>query len=124
MRTNRGLVTVLALAALVSCRPEDQRTDSIDLEEAMQERADLAPAVAAHLDSGSVLFRADDHEAALEHYRMAVEIDPDAAAAWFGVYMAETALGNVEAATEALERAQREVPGATLIHPTDADTVR
>jgi tetratricopeptide (TPR) repeat protein len=124
MRTNRGLVIVLALAAWVSCRPEDQRTDSIDLEEAMQERADLDPEVVAHLDSGSVLFRADDHQAALEHYRMAVEIDPDAAAAWFGVYMAETALGNIEAATEALARARREVPGATLIHPTEADTVR
>mgnify|MGYP001821793230 CR=1 FL=1 len=124
MRMNRGLGIVLALAALMACRPDDQRTDSIDLEEAMQERADLAPAVAAHLDSGSVLFRADDHEAALEQYRMAVEIDPDAAAAWFGVYMAEAALGNTEAATEALARARREVPGATLIHPTDADTVR
>jgi hypothetical protein len=38
--------------------------------------------------------------------------------------MAETALGNIEAATEALARARREVPGATLIHPTEADTVR
>ena len=55
---------------------------------------------------------------------MAVELNPDAAAAWFGVYMAEKALGNEEAAAEALERAQDVQPGATLLHPSEADTIR
>jgi tetratricopeptide (TPR) repeat protein len=118
------VVIVLAVSTSLSCRPEDQRTDSLDPQEALQERASLDPAVVKHLDSGSVLFRAEDLEGALEQYRRATELDPDAAAAWFGVYMAEHALGNMGAATEALQRAQRQVPGATLLHPTDSDTIR
>lgn len=125
MSANRlvPMVILLALGAMASCRPEDQRTDTIDLQEAVQERESLDPAVVIHLDSGSALFRAEDHQGALEHYRRAVELNPDATAAWFGVYMAERALGNVEAATEALERAQRQVPGATLLRTTGADTL-
>jgi tetratricopeptide (TPR) repeat protein len=118
------MVILLAWSATAGCRPEDQRTDTIDLQEALQEREGLDPAVVMHLDSGSALFRAEDHQGALEHYRRATELDPDAAAAWFGVYMAERALGNVEAAAEALQRAQRQVPGATLLRTTESDTLR
>jgi tetratricopeptide (TPR) repeat protein len=124
MSVSRGVILVLALAAAVSCRPDDQRTETMDPQEALQKREDLDPRVVRHLDSGSVLFRADDHEGALREYRAATEIDPQAAAAWFGVYMAEHALGNEEAAAEALERARSAVPGATLIHPTTRDTIR
>lgn len=124
MSVNRGTVLVLALAAAVSCRPDDQRTETMDPQAALQKREDLDPRVVQHLDSGSVLFRADDHEGALREYRAATEIDPNAAAAWFGVYMAEHALGNEEEAEKALERARSAVPGATLIHPTTRDTIR
>ncbi|HSM62028.1 MAG TPA: tetratricopeptide repeat protein [Longimicrobiales bacterium] len=124
MSANRGLVLVLAVAAAVSCRPDDQRTETMDPQEAIQKREDLDPRVVHHLDSGSVLFRNDDHQGALREYRAATEIDPNAAAAWFGVYMAEHALGNEEAAQEALQRARSTVPGATLIHPTRGDTLR
>jgi tetratricopeptide (TPR) repeat protein len=117
-------MVVLSLVAVVSCRPEDQRTDTIDIEQALQARESLAPEVVAYLDSGSVAFRADDYEGARDHYMAAVELNPDAAAAWFGVYMAEKALGNEEAAAEALERAQDVQPGATLLHPSEADTIR
>ena len=124
MSTLRAMTIVLALAAGVSCRPDDQRTDTMDLQQMQQARESLAPEVVAHLDSGSAAFREDDYEGARDHYLMATEIDQDAAAAWFGVYMAEKALGNEEAATAALARAQDQQPGATLIHPTDADTIR
>ena len=123
MSIHRVVMIVLALAAAASCRPDDQRTDTMDPQEALQARESLAPEVVAHLDSGSAAFRADDVEGARDHYLMATQIDPEAAAAWFGVYMAEKALGNAEAAAEALERAQDVQPGATLIHPTDADTI-
>ena len=121
----KGLtVLVLALATLAACRPDDQRTDTIDPVEAQMERENLPPEVVAHLDSGSAAFRADDHEQALAHYTRASELGPDVAAAWFGVYMAQRALGNDEAAATALEKAQQKVPGATLIHPSAADTAR
>jgi hypothetical protein len=124
MSVRRVTVLALALSALVSCRPDDQRTDTLDPEEALQKRENLAPAVVAQLDSGSEAYRAGDHAGSLVHYTSATELDANVGAAWFGVYMAQRALGNEEEAVVALERAQRVAPGATLIHPTAADTAR
>jgi len=118
------LVSALLLAAAVSCRPDDRRTDTFDPEEAMQHREELPADVLAQLDSGSAAFREDDHEGALAHYTSATELAPDLAAAWFGVYMAHHALGNQEAAQAALEKAQSVNPAATLLRPTNADTTR
>jgi tetratricopeptide (TPR) repeat protein len=115
---------LLLLSAAVACRPDDQRTDTMDPSEAMQVRENWPPEVVAQLDSGSAAFRADDHQAALAHYTRVTETAPDIAAGWFGVYMAQHALGNTEAAMAAYQRAQGIVPGATLIHPTEKDTVR
>lgn len=118
------LVSALLLAAAVSCRPDDRRTDTFDPEEAMQHREELPADVLAQLDSGSAAFREDDHEGALAHYTNATDLAPDLAAAWFGVYMAHHALGNLEAAQAALEKAQSVNPAATLLRPTKADTTR
>ena len=125
MSAKRGLTFVLCLAAVASCnRPEDQRTDTMDVQQAIQqERESLPPDVLAQLDSGGAAFRADDHQGALTHYTKATELAPELAAAWFGVYMAHQALGDAEAAKDAFERAQRLEPGASLIHPTRGDTV-
>ncbi|HKJ01539.1 MAG TPA: tetratricopeptide repeat protein [Longimicrobiales bacterium] len=117
-------VSVLLLAAAVSCRPDDRRTDTFDPQEAMQHREDLPADVLAQLDSGSAAFREDDHEGALAHYTKATELGPEIAAAWFGVYMAQHALGNMEAATAALEKAQSVNPGSTLLRSTNPDTAR
>jgi len=119
----RGLVAaVLVLVAMVSCRPDDQRTDTLDAQQGMQAREDMPPAAVAQLDSGTAAFRADDFEAALRHYTAVTEIAPDIGAGWFGVYMAAEALGDTERAEEALERARGVVPGATLLH--NGDSVR
>jgi tetratricopeptide (TPR) repeat protein len=118
------VVTVLLLAAVVSCRPDDRRTDTFDPQEAMQHREDLPADVLAQIDSGSAAFREDDHEGALAHYTRATELAPDLGAAWFGVYMAQNALGNQEAAKAALDKAQSVNPGATLLRPTQGDTTR
>jgi len=124
MSATRGLTFVLLLAA-AACRPDDQRTDTMDVQQAIQqERESLPVEVVAQLDSGSAAFRADDHEAALAYYTRATEIAPDVAAGWFGVYMAQQALGNAKAAEDALEKAQSVEPGATLLRPTTGDTVR
>ena len=121
MSTRRAWIAALVLAAAVSCRPDDQRTDTLDPHEGMQARELMAPDVVAQLDSGTAAYRADDFQASLGHYTRATELDPDVAAAWFGVYMAEHALGHPEAAQAALERARSIVPGATMLH---GDTAR
>ncbi len=116
MDTRHAWIAVLALAAAVSCRPDDQRTDTLDPHQGMQLREQMDPAVLAQLDSGTAAYRADDFEASRRHYVRVTELDPSLGAGWFGLYMAEDALGNEEAATAALERARDIVPGATMLH--------
>ena len=115
----------LALAALlaVGCAPEDQRTETLDVQ-GEGTRAGLPAAVTAQLDSGSAAYRAEDFETALAHYTRAAEMAPDEPPGWFGIYMTQHRLGNEDAAVEAFERAQGLAPGASLIHPTAADTIR
>ncbi len=116
MNARRSLIAVFALAAAVACRADDQRTDTMNAEGAMQERQNMPPAVVAQLDSGTQAFRVQDYGGALRHYGRVTELAPEVGAGWFGVYMAHDALGNDEEAAAALERAQAIVPEATLIH--------
>ena len=113
-----GLAFVLFLAG---CEqegpPEDQPTGSFDRETVIQTRAELDSAVVAALDSGNAAYRIGNYERALEHYRSAVDAEEDLAAGWFGIYMAELALGNDAAADSAMERARASAPGASMIHP-------
>ncbi len=120
MNKRRALAVLLVLAAAVSCRPDDQRTDTLDPHQGMQARENMPAAAVAQLDSGSAAYRIDDFEQSLLHYSRATEIAPDLAAGWFGVYMAADALGDVDLAEEALERARSVVPGATLLHNGDS----
>jgi tetratricopeptide (TPR) repeat protein len=123
-RTDGFLVAVLALAAATTtaCRPSDQKTETINPENVAQARENLPAEVVAEIDSANQAFRAGDHQGALEHYTRAKDMKGDVAAAWFGIYMAQHALGNEDAAKEALAEAQKVSPGATLIHPTARDT--
>jgi len=124
MTWSRGLLCVLALALTPACQPDVDGTEATDPEHFLQDRESLPPEVRAHVDSGSVAFRNDDFEDALMHYQRATDLAPDFGAAWFGVYMVEQARGNTEAAEEALARAQKAMPDATLLHPESADTTR
>ncbi len=123
MMQRLGLALALGLAVLFAgCeRPEDQETGSLDRERVLETRAALDSAVVAALDSGNAAYRIGDYEGALEHYRSVVDAHEDLAAGWFGIYMAELALGNDDAANAAMERARDLAPGASLIHP-EADT--
>lgn len=116
MNARGAWICVVASAAALSCRPDDQRTETMDPVKAMQARANMPKEVVAQLDSGTSAFRADDLAEALRHYTRVTELAPDVAAGWFGVYMAQDALGDDAAAAAALKRAQAVVPGATLLH--------
>jgi tetratricopeptide (TPR) repeat protein len=120
----RREVTLLTAALLLSAcqRPDEQRTEDLTADQVRQARESLAPGVAAQLDSGNAAYRQRDYDAALRHYQAAVGHDANAAAGWFGIYMAHAALGNQAAADSAMRRAQSLQPGASLIHPTEADT--
>lgn len=119
-----ALAAVLSLCVPVvgACTPEDQRTESLDVE-GPSTRSQLPPEVVEALDAGSEAYRADDFQSALEHYTRAAELAPDEASGWFGIYMANEALGDTAAARTALEAARELAPGASIIHPTPEDTV-
>lgn len=124
MKTRHKWAAALALtAALGACdRPEDQRTGSISADDVRDAAERISPEVRAPLDSGNAAYRRHDFEAALRHYQTVTELDPDATAGWFGLYMAHRALGDSTAAQQALERARDRAPGATIMHPGAGDT--
>lgn len=122
----RNLVLVPSVLATVTlawgCSPEDQRTETMDAQAAWQSREAWPPEIVAHVDSGNAAFRDKDLEEALRHYTTAAEGMPDNAAAWFGVNMAQLALGNRAAADSALDKARKAAPGASLIHAIEPDS--
>jgi hypothetical protein len=69
--------------------------------------AELPLAVHAHLDSAAAAYRVGDFLAARTHYLTAVDSAPGLAASWFGLFLAERALGNAAAADSAIRRARR-----------------
>lgn len=120
--TGRTVLAACLLLGIAACGPpDDQETGSIRGQDVREAREDLPPALVEALDSGNAAYRRGDYDVALEFYNNAVDVDDDVAAGWFGVYMAELALGHPEAADSAMMRAQDLAPGASLIHP-ESDT--
>ncbi len=121
--TGRQVIAVLTIGVVAACGPDgppdDQATGSIDSTSWVEARA-LPAVVQAQLDSGNAAFRAQDYERARRHYYAASEAGPDEPAVWFGVYMVERQLGNLEAAESAMRRTQEISPGASLIHPEES----
>jgi tetratricopeptide (TPR) repeat protein len=115
----RVLKTALLVPLLIAAcdRPDDQQTGTIGEREVREARARLDPAVTAELDSGNAAYRERDYQRALEHYQTAVQMNDELAAGWFGIYMAQLALGNAEAAEAAMEQARIRAPGASMMHP-------
>ena len=130
-RGHRPLLVLAVLPFLAACPPEDQRTGTVNQDEVAQA---LSPEARAELDLANVAYRAGDarnplnepgvniregdYETALSHFERVVEMAPDDATGWFGIFMAQNALGNAEAAEEALAEARSRAPGASLIHDT------
>lgn len=111
---------ILPVLVLSACGPpDDQRTDSLDRAAMEDVRASLPAELLEELNRGSTAYRAGDYQAALEAYETVVTMDEELAAGWFGVFMAQRALGNAEAAEDALDRARALAPGASLLRPDD-----
>lgn len=106
------LLALALLPVLAACPPEEQRTDAVDQEEVARA---LSPEARIRLDSANAAYRAGSYDSALALFREVVELAPEDPVGWFGVYMAQTALGEVEAAEEALAQARARAPGASLI---------
>lgn len=122
-KTIRCAAAVALLLALGACdRPDDQRTGSISADDVRDAAERLSPEVRTALDSGNTAYREHDFEAALRHYQKVTELDRNATAGWFGIYMAQRALGDSTAAQQALEQARDLAPGATIMHPGEEDT--
>ncbi len=119
LEANRAM-TFLALAILAGCGGEAGEAPRMPIGEPAERRAWPA-GVALRVDSGNVAFRAGEYEAARRHYLEATRVGPDVPAAWFGVYMAESALGNVAAAESALGRAGDMTAAARAHHVFPAD---
>lgn len=109
--------TLLCGLLVMACGDDDQRTETVTPDDVRQAREALDPRLVARLDSGNAAMRARDPATALEQYREATAIDPESAAAWFGVYMAAGALGEEEEAVAALDRARDLEPRASLLDP-------
>ena len=126
MSAKHGLALALLLTVASACTPEEApQPEAAPVENVSPPAQEpLPPEVTAQLDSGTAAFRADDYAGALAHYTRATELAPDLAAAWFGVAMAQEALGNAQGAQEALAKTQALEPGTDLAHPTAPDTVR
>lgn len=125
MRVTAGAVVLAALLS-AACSPGqppgDQRTGDMTAESIRQARANWSAELSALIDSGNAAYSAQDYEAASSLYRRAAALEPDVTAAWFGIYMAEHARGNIAAADSAMARAQQLSPEASIIHATPADT--
>ncbi len=128
-RAPRALLRVGAVVALVpwasACtRPQAPATEAETTAVAPSAASAPAPAVelgaSAQLDSGNVAYRAKDYPAALVHYRSAAARQPSLAAAWMGISMAQTALGNKAAADSAMRRVEELAPGTMSAHPAGA----
>ena len=112
MNMPRSLLTALAVVAaagLTACGSAPEDATPIGGAPAAASALPSAE-VRVELDAGNTAYRADDHETALARYTKATEMAPELAAAWFGVSMAQEALGNAEAAREAMRKAMELAP--------------
>ncbi|HEX6559931.1 MAG TPA: hypothetical protein VF021_10725 [Longimicrobiales bacterium] len=75
----------------------------------------------AQLDSGNAAYRRQDYKASVGFYQAAAKAEPENISGWYGIYMAETKLGNKEAAAKAREVVAAKAPYMPLTaHPTAA----
>jgi hypothetical protein len=77
----------------------------------------LGPALQAELDAGNAAYRARQFEVALAHYSAVVRMDAELAAGWYGVALAQGALGDSVSRSLALAEVERLAPEIVVHHP-------
>lgn len=90
---------------LVSCARSDKDAPE---DTATLEQPGLPPEVQAQLDSGNAAYAEGRYNEALKYYQRVTELDSALSAGWFGVYMAQSRLGNQAAADSAMAKARKE----------------
>ncbi len=116
---------VSALLGLAACagEPEAERVELGTEEQGRpQGRANWSAELQEQIDAGNTAYAEEDYERAAEIFREATDENPELGVAWFGLYMAESALGNQDAAQEALEKAEARSPGLARMHDAATDT--
>lgn len=123
MKTKMWIIALAVLAVAACSEQEGQRVelDQDPEAQATDGRASWPAELATMVDSANALIAAGEYEASAEIYRGLVEEYPQVGTVWFGLYMAEDALGNTEAAGAALEQAEAINPGLGRMHD-DAET--
>lgn len=114
---SKWMVVLVALAVAGCGEEEGQRIPlGGDTAQSEDRRANWPEGLAAQVDSANLEYSNQEYEAAAERYRALTEQYPDISTVWFGLYMAESALGNDEAAAAALEEAESMAPGLGQMH--------
>jgi cytochrome c-type biogenesis protein CcmH/NrfG len=114
---------LLSMAALAACEGEGVgERIPLDRMGGAEEVAEALPAeLQLQLDSGNAAYRAREYDRAVVHFSEVAARAPGLAAGWYGIGMAQMALGNAEAADSAMMRVHQLAPEIPLRHPaTDA----
>ncbi|NIP79233.1 MAG: hypothetical protein GWM90_08500 [Gemmatimonadetes bacterium] len=119
MQTRKWIVAA-AVIGLAACGEEEAERIPLGQEQAepaaQQRRAAWPAELVAAVDSANLAYSEERYEEAAEIYRGLTEEYGDIGTVWFGLYMAENAMGNTEAAQAALERAEERSPGLGQMH--------
>lgn len=102
-----GILVLGFGTAAASCEKKEAPGD-VAAEPARDTLATAAPGVRTYLDSANAAYSKQSYEAARGYYLKVTELDSALSAGWFGVYMAESKLGNKAAADAAIARARKE----------------
>lgn len=120
-----------ALAVLVACGGEEgERVELGESQGRVEQggqgrpdaRANWTPELTARVDSANAAYAAGDYERAAAIFTALTEEQPELGVAWFGLSMAERAMGNDEAADAALAKSEARSPGLGRLHEAAVDS--
>lgn len=118
----KNWMAVVALIGVGACGGEETG-DRVELgAEAPQGRETWSPELTQQIDAANAAYAAGNYEEASEIFQSITEDYPELGVAYFGVYMAESAMGNEEAAQAALAEAEARNPGLGRMHDAATDT--
>lgn len=114
----RVWMAVVTSVALAACGGEEDAPEAMEFEgeRVEQARANWPEGLSERIDSGNVAYREGRYEESADIFRRATAQNPHIGSTWFGLYMAEHALGNIEAADSALAQAEALTPGLQRVH--------